>query len=146
MLRELRVKNFAIVEDGVLSLGAGMTAFTGETGAGKSLLLDAITLLLGSKARSDLVRSGALTAEVEGVFDLSEDLEKRAEAMELGVAVEQDEGYQLFVRREISGAEASRNRVWIQGRSATRSQLQQLLGDWVEVSGQHEFLKVGRDA
>ena len=62
MLVELRVKNFAIVEDGRLSFRKGMTAFTGETGAGKSLLLDAITLLLGAKARSNLVRFGATQA------------------------------------------------------------------------------------
>ena len=146
MLRELRVKNFAIVEDGTLSLETGMTAFTGETGAGKSLLLDAVTLLLGTKARSDLVRSGAKVAEVEGVFDLTKDPDKRALAEELGFSVDlEDDGSLLLVRREISAQEVGRNRIWIQGRSATRSQLQELLGDWVEVSGQHEFLRLGRE-
>lgn len=145
MLRELRVKNFAIVEDGTLELGQSMTVFTGETGAGKSLLLDAITLLLGAKAHSDLVRSGAKCAEVEGVFDLSRDREKQELAESLGFSLESDEGYLLVVRREISSQEVSKNRIWIQGKSATRSQLQGLLGNWVEVSGQHEFLRLGRD-
>lgn len=146
MLRELKVKNFAIVEDGRLQLGAGMTSFTGETGAGKSLLFDAVTLLLGGKARSHLVRTGASSAEVEGVFDLSKDSHKRSLAAELGFEIEEEDDHLLFVRREISGGnDAGRNRVWIQGRSATRSQLQQLLGDWVEVSGQHEFLKLGNE-
>jgi DNA repair protein RecN (Recombination protein N) len=145
MLRELRVKNFAIVEDGALELGAGMTAFTGETGAGKSLLFDAVTLLLGGKARAQLVRGGASHAEVEGLFDLSNDVTRRGLAAELGFAVEEDEGHMLVIRREISSGEAAKNRIWIQGRSATRGQLQSLLGDWVEVSGQHEFLKLGRD-
>ena len=58
MLKELRIKNFALVEDGRFELSPEMVAFTGETGAGKSLLLDAITLLLGSKAHSDVVRTG----------------------------------------------------------------------------------------
>ncbi len=145
MLCELRVKNFAIVEDGAIVLSKGMSAFTGETGAGKSLLLNAITLLLGAKARADLVRSGAQSAEVEGVFDLSRDAEKRALAAELGFEVDLDEGAMLLVRREISASEPSKNRVWVQGRSATRSQLQELLGNWVEVSGQHEFLRLGRE-
>ena len=145
MLIELRVKNFAIVEDGVLNLGEGMTAFTGETGAGKSLLLDAVTLLLGAKARSDLVRSGSKSAEVEGVFDLSRDASKIALASQLGFEIEADEGSLLVVRREISSSDTAKNRVWIQGKSATRQQLQDLLRDWVEVSGQHEFLRLSKD-
>jgi DNA repair protein RecN (Recombination protein N) len=144
MLYELRVKNFAIVEDGSLDLGEGLTAFTGETGAGKSLLLDAITLLLGAKAKSDLVRSGAKTAEVEGVFDLSSDPEKVGLVEEMGFTFDEESRGTLLVRREIS-AQDSKNRIWIQGRSATRSQLQELLGDWVEVSGQHEFLRLNKD-
>ena len=146
MLKELRVRNFAIVEDGHLKIGAGMTAFTGETGAGKSLLFDAVTLLLGGKARSHLVRTDAASAEVEGVFDLSRDPAKKKLAAELGFDIEADDGDLLFIRREISsGGEAGRNRTWIQGKSATRAQLQNLLGGWVEVSGQHEFLRLGRE-
>ncbi len=145
MLTELRIRNFALVEDGALQFKDGMTAFTGETGAGKSLLLDAITLLLGAKARSDLVRSGAKSAEVEGVFDLSHDALKRKLASDLGFEVDVDEGSCLLIRREISSEEVGKNRIWIQGRSATRAQLQSLLGDWVEVSGQHEFLRLNRE-
>jgi len=145
MLRELRIRNFAIVEDADLELKKGMTAFTGETGAGKSLLLDAITVLLGAKARGELVRSGAKSAEVEGVFDLSKDLAKRTLASELGFEIDADDGFRLIVRREIAANDPSRNRIWIQGRSVTRAQLQALLGDWVEVSGQHEFLKLNRE-
>lgn len=145
MLKELRIRNFALVEDAALQLGGGMSAFTGETGAGKSLLLDAISLLLGSKARSDLVRSGARSAEVEGVFDLSLDLAKREGAARQGFEVDAEEGFRLLVRREISSEDVGKNRIWIQGRSATRAQLQHLLGDWVEVSGQHEFLRLNRE-
>jgi len=146
MLRELRVKNFAIVEDGILKLDQGMTTFTGETGAGKSLLLDAITLLLGSKAHSNLVRSGAKCAEVEGVFDLSRDTEKQKIAESLGFPIEEEDSECLLVRREISTGELAKNRIWIQGKSATRAQLQSLLGTWVEVSGQHEFLRLGKES
>lgn len=144
MLTELRVRNFAIVEDGALVLGRGMTTFTGETGAGKSLLLDAITLLLGAKARSNLVRFGANHAEVEGVFDVSRDPSALKKADELGFRFEEGQEGLLIVRREISATDG-KNRIWIQGRSATRAQLQELLGDWVEISGQHEFLRLGRE-
>lgn len=145
MLRELKIKNFAIVEDQTLCFTEGMSAFTGETGAGKSLLLDAITLLLGAKARSDLVRQGAASAEVEGVFDISSDPNKKNTAIELGFEIEAEDGNLLFVRRELSASDPKKNRIWIQGRSATRPQLQSLLGSWVEVSGQHEFLRLNRE-
>lgn len=145
MLVALRVKNFAIVEDGTLEFGKGMTAFTGETGAGKSLLFDAITLLLGAKAKSDLVRTGCTNAEVEGVFDIGQSPEQRSRLEELGFEIDPTEGGLLLVRREFSASDVSKNRIWIQGLAATRKQLQEVLGDLVEISGQHEFLKLGRE-
>lgn len=145
MLVDLRVKNFAIVEDGTLHFSKGMMAITGETGAGKSLLFDAITLLLGAKAKSDLVRTGAPHAEVEGVFDLSSAPDQRQRLEDLGFEVDPTDGALLLVRREFSASDVSKNRIWIQGRSATRKQLQEVLGDLVEISGQHEFLKLGRE-
>lgn len=145
MLVDLKVKNFAIVEDGHIEFEKGMVAFTGETGAGKSLMLDAITLLLGAKARRDLVRAGQDLAEVEGVFDLSEAPEHRERVRSLGFDIEGEDGHLLLVRREFSSAHINRNRIWIQGSSATRKQLQAVLGDLVEISGQHEFLRLGRD-
>jgi DNA repair protein RecN (Recombination protein N) len=145
MLVALRVKNFAIVEDGTLDFAMGMTAFTGETGAGKSLLFDAITLLLGAKAKSDLVRTGCTNAEVEGVFDVSQAPEQRQRLEELGFEVDPADGSLLLVRREFSASDVAKNRIWIQGLAATRKQLQEVLGDLVEISGQHEFLKLGRE-
>lgn len=145
LLVDLKVKNFAIVEDGHIEFEKGMVAFTGETGAGKSLMLDAITLLLGAKARRDLVRAGAEMAEVEGVFDLSDAPEHRERVRSLGFDIEGEDGHMLLVRREFSSAHINRNRIWIQGNSATRKQLQAVLGDMVEISGQHEFLRLGKD-
>jgi DNA repair protein RecN (Recombination protein N) len=145
MLKELRIKNFALVEDGRFELSTEMVSFTGETGAGKSLLLDAITLLLGAKAHSDVVRTGAQSAEVEGVFDLSLDEQKQSWAHDQGFEVDLDEGGLLTVRREISSKDTGKNRIWIQGKSSTRAELQKLLSPWVEVSGQHEFLRLGKE-
>lgn len=144
MLSEIRVHNFAIVENKTISLKEGMTVFTGETGAGKSLLLDAITLLLGAKADTTLVRSGESSAEVEGLFDWTEFPERIEAASEMGFSFDEEECF-LVVRREISTKEKKRNRIWIQGKLATRGQLQKLLGDWVEISGQHEFLRLNKE-
>lgn len=140
MISQIRVSNFAIVEDGTIHLDGGMTCFTGETGAGKTLLLEAISLLLGSKASSDLVKENADFAEVEGLFDLSDDPQRIKQLETLGF--ESDDSTDLVVRREIAGKNAKKNRIWIQGKIATRKQLQEILGDWIEVSGQHEFLKL----
>lgn len=144
MLVDLRVKNFAIVEDGSFSFTQSLSVFSGETGAGKSLLLDAITLLLGVRGGAEMVRSGSDAAEVEGVFDLSRFPEQLSRLETLGFPVEDDAAL-LVVRRQLSAKDKSKNRIWIQGKSATRSQLQEVLGDLVEISGQHEFLRLGRE-
>lgn len=140
MIAQIRVSNFAIVEDGTIHLDPGMTCFTGETGAGKTLLLEAIGLLLGSKASSELVKTNAEFAEVEGIFDLHEQPQRLKMLEDMGF--DNEESTDLIIRREIAGSNAKKNRIWIQGRIATRRQLQEILGDWIEVSGQHEFLKL----
>jgi DNA repair protein RecN (Recombination protein N) len=141
VIRQIRVANFAIVEDGTIVLDAGMTCFTGETGAGKTLLLEAIGLLLGAKASSELVREGAEFAEVEGLFELGDQPQRLASLEAMGFDAE-DGGADLVIRREIAGSNTKKNRIWIQGKIATRKQLHEILGDWIEVSGQHEFLKL----
>jgi len=70
MLAELTIRNLAIVEEVHLTLGPGLTVFTGETGAGKSILVDAVELLLGARADTTLIRQGAAQAYVEGIFQL----------------------------------------------------------------------------
>ncbi len=145
MLKEIHIRNWALVEDVSLSLESGFVSFTGETGAGKSLLVDAISLLIGAKAETDKVRSGSKSAEIEGVFDLSKNSALIETLNDAGFEVNAEDGHKLIVRREISSTDASRNRIWIQGRAATRSQLSQYLSPWVEVSGQHEFLKLNNE-
>lgn len=143
MISEIQVKNFALVDDGVIAFHNGFNVVTGETGAGKSLLLAAISLLLGSKASNSVVRDGAATAEVQGCFVLAGLEEYIDRALRMGFEIDPDDGATLIVRREL-GVDSSRNRIWIQGKLATRRELQELLGDLVEISGQHEFLKLTR--
>ena len=70
MLRELRIRNLAVIEDVAVSLGPGLNVLTGETGAGKSILVDAILLVVGARAQPELIRSGHDTGVVEAVFDI----------------------------------------------------------------------------
>lgn len=143
MLASIRVKNFALVEDTEIHLEKGFTVFTGETGAGKSLLLNAIVLLLGNRASASWVRKGATKAEVEGQFYFPKDKERLKKLSEMGFDVD-DPADPLVVRREFASAEGTVSRIWIQGKAATRAQLQEALGDLIEVSGQHEFLRLNK--
>jgi len=74
MLQSLHIVNFAIIEDTIIELTDGATVFTGETGAGKSILIDALAILLGRRARTDLIRTGAEFFKVEGVFSADDEI------------------------------------------------------------------------
>jgi len=136
MLAELRVRDVATIADVTLPLGPGLNVLTGETGAGKSILVDALGLLLGSRGDSGVVRPGAGRAVVEGAFEgLSRALTRRVEA--LGVDV--DEG-RLVIRREVSAE--GRSRAWINGSPATVGVLAALGALLVDLHGQHETVSL----
>src|SRR3954462_13010695 len=99
MLSCLRIRDLAIIDELELELGEGLNVLTGETGAGKSILVSALELVLGGKGRADLVRSGAATGEAEGLFAVAGDraVQKRLDALGLGKPAE------LRVRRVVSG-------------------------------------------
>lgn len=133
MLVELLVRDYAVIDDLSLELGGGLSALSGETGAGKSLIVDALSLLLGERASSDVVRVGAEAATIEGRFDIS-DLPEIAERMgELGMDVA--DGF-LILKRQV--AAKGRNRAWINGSPATASVIGELGSALVDLHGQHE--------
>ncbi|HEU5357681.1 MAG TPA: AAA family ATPase, partial [Gemmatimonadales bacterium] len=107
MIAELRVRDLATIAEVTLQLGPGLNVLTGETGAGKSMLVDALALLLGERADSGLVRTSASRAVVEGAFEVA-DAPRRKRIEELGLDV--DEG-RVVVRREISAE--GRSRAWV---------------------------------
>jgi DNA repair protein RecN (Recombination protein N) len=133
MLIELRIENFAVIERLSVSLEPGLNVLTGETGAGKSIIVGALSLLLGERASSDAVRAGAPRAVVEGVFDISDRPDIVALLDERGIAPE--EGL-LMLRREV--AAEGRNRAWVNGSASTAGLVGELGGRLVDLHGQHE--------
>ena len=135
MLVELRVRDLAVIADVTLPLTAGLNVLTGETGAGKSMLVDALALLLGERASADIVRPGADKAVIEGAFELTATAFSRLLPSFTALGVEGEEG-RLVLKREITGE--GRSRAWINGSPTTVSVLAQLGALLVDLHGQHE--------
>ena len=133
MLTELRIRNFAIIESVTLPLAEGFNVLSGETGAGKSIIVGALGLLLGERASADLIRSGAEKATVEGVFDVSSVRGIAKLADEKGIEVEDDT---LVLKREI--ATGGRGRAWINGAPVTATVLAEIGRQLVNLHGQHD--------
>jgi len=129
MLRFLRVRNFALIDQLELNFEDGFNLLSGETGAGKSIIVDALGLLAGSKASAEMVRAGETRAIVEAIFeaDLADALGR------LGL---DSEGSDVIVRREISSDE--RNRVYVNNQPTTVSALRDLAPLLLDIHGQHE--------
>lgn len=136
MLRELNIKNFAIIDSLRVEFGEGLNVFTGETGAGKSIIVDALNLALGERASADLIRTGCDEAVVEAAFGL----DGRASGDVLGLLKEQgieaEPGGDIIVRRVISSS--GKNKVYINGSLATLSTLASIGAVLADIHGQHE--------
>ena len=132
MLTELRVRDLATIADVTLQLGPGLNVLTGETGAGKSMLIDALSLLLGERAAGGSVRPGAAKSIVEGAFEAIE-APTRRRIEELGLDVEDG---RVVIRREVSAE--GRSRAWVNGSPTTAAVLAQLGALLVDLHGQHE--------
>ena len=140
MLRHLRVTNFAILSDVSIELGLGMNALTGETGAGKSLIVEAVNLLRGGRASADIPRTGADEAVVEAIFEVPEDLHARVRGVldgaGLPLTADDSEFGEVFVRRVIQ--RGGRSRTYVNGALTTAARLAELGGLLVDLSGQHQ--------
>lgn len=133
MLQEISIKNFAIIEEIHLSFESGMTILTGETGAGKSIIIDAMSLLLGGRASSDFVRHGASKAEIEGLFFFEKTPELNSALLELGF---EELDSEIILRREIFANGRSVCR--INGQMVNLTRLRQIGEFLVDIHGQHD--------
>jgi DNA repair protein RecN (Recombination protein N) len=143
VLRHLRVTNFAILSDVTIELGPGLAVLTGETGAGKSLIVEAVNLLRGGRASADIPRAGAAEATVEAIVEIPADLRGRVRAVltEAGLPLSADDdgggdGAEVVIRRVI--LRGGKSRTYINGALTTAGRLAEL-GAWlIDLAGQHQ--------
>ncbi|HQH27600.1 MAG TPA: AAA family ATPase, partial [Oligoflexia bacterium] len=139
MLSVIRIKNFAIVEEVELEFGPGLNVITGETGAGKSIILKAIELLTGRRVSSDIVRSGAEQCIIEGLFELS--ASARAQLLDTADdAAQLIDGDEVLVRRVID--RSGRSKTYVNGSIVTAGLLQALTQPLLDLTGQHEHQRL----
>lgn len=133
MLTELRIKNYAVIEDLGVRLEGGLVVLTGETGAGKSIIVGALSLVLGERATTDVIRAGESRATVEATFDISsrEDIRRRCDEAGIDAA----DGW-LLLKREVNAN--GRSRAWVNGSAATAALTGELGQALVDLHGQHE--------
>ncbi|OZI52621.1 DNA repair protein RecN [Bordetella genomosp. 4] len=129
MLRTLHIRDFVIVEQAEIHFGPGFTVFSGETGAGKSILIDALALALGGRADAGVLREGATRADITALFDTSAELRSWLTEHDL------DNGDELALRRVVDAQ--GRSRGYINGMPATLTQLRELGDSLVDIHGQH---------
>ncbi|MDI6741518.1 MAG: DNA repair protein RecN [Smithella sp.] len=132
MLNELSIKNFAIIDELRVSFDEGLNVLSGETGAGKSIIIGAVSLLLGDRATTDMIRAQADTATVEAVFDIASNQRLREKIASMGFS-DSDE---LIIRRVIS--HTGKNRAFINGQAATLTNLAAVSELLINICGQHE--------
>jgi len=136
MLRHLRATNFAILSDVEIELGPGMNALTGETGAGKSLIVEAVNLLRGGRASADIPRAGADEAVVEAIVEVPADLRARVAGVLEGAGLPPCDGDDVFIRRVIT--RGGRGRAYVNGALTTNARLGELGALLIDLSGQHQ--------
>ncbi|MBL0226142.1 MAG: DNA repair protein RecN [Geobacteraceae bacterium] len=132
MLTDLTIRNIAIIDSLQIAFKPGLTVLTGETGAGKSIIIDAVGLVMGGRASSDLIRSGEEEATVEAIFDISGLPQIREQLAEAGFDCDDE----LLVKRSIS--RAGKNRIYLNGSMATLALLADITRCLINIYGQHE--------
>jgi DNA repair protein RecN (Recombination protein N) len=136
MLATLRVRNFVLIDQLELELGPGLNVLTGETGAGKSILVDAIGLLLGGRASPDVIRHGADDAEVEALFTLSPDDAAARHLQSVGIPFRDE----LVIRRVVT--QSGRSRAYLNGRLCTVAELASFGPLLMDIASQHESVSL----
>jgi len=132
MLNDLSIKNFAIIDELHVSFGDGLNVISGETGAGKSIILGAVSLLLGDRATAEMIRTQADSATVEALFDISSNVALREKIASMGFTA----GDELIIRRVIS--RTGKNKALINGQMATLTNLSAISESLINICGQHE--------
>ena len=138
MLVELRLENYAVIDNAAVEFASGLNLLTGETGAGKSILIDALALLLGEKASSDVIRSGAERAVVSAVFETETEAGDAIEKVLEKNGLDESEDGSLIIRREI--APGGKGRVFVNNQAATVAVLRQLAPYLATIHAQNETL------
>src|SRR5271170_1748192 len=133
MLLELSVENYAVVEKVRVRFHRGLNLLSGETGSGKSIVVDALTLLLGGRASAEMVRSGAERARISGIFEVSTDAKLAALLDDAGISIEDHE---LLIEREILAS--GKSRAFVGNRPATAALLRDLAVYLGDIHGQHD--------
>ena len=136
MLSLLKIKHVALIDDVEIEFGPGLNLLTGETGSGKSIIVDSLGALTGDRISSDLIKEGEDSAQIEGMFQLERapDLERAFELA--GIEIEPCDEFEIIVRRDLSLA--GRNRVFINNQLVTQSFLKQTVAHLVDIHGQGE--------
>ena len=132
MIKEIRIRNFAVIENLEVSFGKGLSVLTGETGAGKSIIIDALNLLLGGRADTDSIRSGETTALVDAVFEVTDPI-TRDLILESGIEMD---GSELLIKRQVSNT--GKNRCLLNNSSVTVSTLAKIGNRLVDLHGHHD--------
>lgn len=136
MLLALRVKDFAIIDEITLDFHDGFNVITGETGAGKSLLIDALAFLLGERASTDIIRTGSNRSVVEAMFTMNGEVERLLDEWE----IPKEKDGTLLVSRELN--KNGRSKCRVNGELVTVGMLERLLSNIVEIHGQHEHQRI----
>ncbi len=131
MLRELRLNNLAIIKAMDLNFNNGLISLTGETGAGKSIILDGISLLIGERSSVDMIRTGEENLSAEGIFDITD--EQKSKLIELGYDIDDNE---LIINRVVD--RNSKTKITINGKRMNVSTLKQIMSNVLDLVGQHE--------
>ncbi len=139
MIKSLSIRNLALIEEVAMDFSAGFNAFTGETGAGKTIIVSGLDLLIGARADSERIRSGEERLEVEGLFTCEEGSRVARALEEQGLEGEGDAG-EVLVRRVIT--RDGRNRCWVNGRMCPASALASLGEFLVDIHGQHDHQRL----